>query len=152
MIFALQNEKLDAVIVGLEGYLHILMEELIVALPHGLEKLHILHAAVYHRAAVRRYNAVGKVEAALDGALEKRPRRFAQKARHVIRRDVHRARVRRVQADAEGVAEIHKRLGRVLAHKGDAYLPLLLRLSYELVVRLLQEVLEPVQMLQVSNC
>ena len=33
------------------------------------------------------------------------------------------------KADAEGIAEVHKRLRRVLADKGNAYLPLLLCLS-----------------------
>ena len=73
VVFALQNQQLNAIFIGLERYLHKLVEEFIVPLAHGFEKLHILNAAVYHRAAVRRNDAVGKVEAALNSALQKCP-------------------------------------------------------------------------------
>ena len=57
-----------------------------------------------------------------------------------------------MQADAEGIAQIHKRLRCVLADIRDADLAVLLGLSDELIVRFLQKIFKILQMLQVSHC
>ena len=152
MVFALQDQQLHAVVVGLERNFHILVEELFVPLTHGPEKLHILHAAVYHGASVGRDDAVGKVEAALYGALKQCPCRFAKKARHVVCSNIHRTGIRRMQANAEGIAQIHKRFRCVFADISNTDLTVFLCLTDELIVRLLQEVLKVVQVHQVSHC
>ena len=65
VVLALNLHKLNAVIVGLERYLHIFIKELAVAAVHGVQQLHILAAAIHHRAAVGRNEAIGKVISAL---------------------------------------------------------------------------------------
>lgn len=152
VVFALEHEQVHAVVVGLERDLHVLVEEMVLAGTHGLEQFHVFHAAVDHRTAVGRDDAVGKVEAALDRALEQGAAGLAQEARHVIGRNVHRPGVRGVQAHAEGVVQIHQGLGCVLADKGDAFFAFRLGLDNKCVVGLLQEVLEVGQVLQVSHC
>ena len=72
MVFALESVESKAVVVTFHGYLKVLEEKLLLVLAHGLEKLHILNAAVHHGAAVRRDYTVGKVEATLNGALQQR--------------------------------------------------------------------------------
>ena len=152
VVFALEHKQVYTVVIGLERDLHVLIEEAILAGAHGLEQLHVLNAAVDHRAAVGCDDAVGKVEAALDRALEQGAAGLAQEARHVIGRDVHRPGVRSVQAHAEGVVQIHQGFGCVLADKGDAFFAFCLGLDNKCVVGLLQEVLEVGQVLQVSHC
>ena len=152
VVFALELQQLYAVFVRLEGNLHILVEEAVVALSHGFQQFHVLDAAVDHRAAVGRDDAVGEVEAALDGALEQRAARLAQEARHVVGRDVHRAGVRRGQADGKGSVKVHQWFGGVLAHERDADLAVFFRLNDQLVVCLPQEVFKIAKILQISHC
>ena len=151
MVLALELQQSHAVFIGLEGELHILPEELIVPLPHGFKQLHVLHAAVHHRAAVGRDDAVGKIEAALNGALEQGAARLAQEACHIVGRNVHRAGVRRGQADGKHAVKIHKRLGRVLAHEGGADFAFVFCLGDQGVVCLLEEAFKEAKVLQVSH-
>lgn len=57
-----------------------------------------------------------------------------------------------MQTDGKGPVEVQQRLRNILAGVGDADLPLGLRLLDQLVVRLLQEILKILQILQVSPC
>ena len=98
VVAALEHVQVQAVVVGLHGYLHILKEELFLVLAQSLQQLHVLDGAVHHRAAVRRDHAVGKIVAALDGTLEQRAAVFAQEAGHIIRGHFHGAGARRAQA------------------------------------------------------
>ena len=84
MVFALESVQIQAVIVSLHGYLHVLEEEFFLVLAQSLQKLHILDRAVHHRAAVGRYEAIGKIIAALDRALKQRAAVFAKEACHII--------------------------------------------------------------------
>ena len=152
VVFALELEKLYAVIVRLEGDLHVLMEETVVPLAHGFQQLHVLDTAVYHGAAVRRDDAVGKVEAALNGTLQQRSAGLAKEARHVVGCDVHRAGVRRGQADGKGSVKVHQWFGGVFAHERDADLAVFFRLNDQLVVCLPQEVFKIAKILQISHC
>ena len=148
---ALQHGQVHVAVGILERDLHILVEELGVALPHGVQQLHVLHRAVHHRAAVGRDDAVGEVEAALDGALEQGAAGLAEEVRHIIGRDVHGAGVGRGEADGNAVAQVQQGFGDVFAGVGDADLAVAFRLGHKRVVRLLQQVLEVNQMLQVSH-
>ena len=127
------------------------MEKARVALPHGLQQLHILHGAVHHGAAVRRDDAVGEVEAALDGALQEGAARLTEEVCHIIGRDIDGTGVRGREADGDAVPQVQKRLRHVLAGVGDADLPILLRLLDERVVGLLQELFKIGQMFQISH-
>ena len=147
MVGALQHGQLYVALGVLESDLHVLMEEVRVVLAHGLQELHVLHGAVHHRAAVRRDDAVGKVEAALDRALEQGAARLAQEVGHVIGGNVHGAGVGRVETDGKGPVEIQQRFWHVLAGVGHADLALGLGLGDQLVIGLLQQVLEVEQML-----
>ena len=147
VVFALELVEVKPVRVRLHGDFHVFEEELLLVLAQSLEKLHILHGAVHHRAAVRRDEAVGKIVAALYRALKQRAAVLAQKARHVIRRHLHRARARRAQSRRERARQVQKRLGGVLADIRHAHLSLALRLKDELILRLLQEVFKIEQML-----
>ena len=151
MVLALELQQRHAVFIGLEGDLHILPEELVVPLPHGLQQLHVLDAAVHHRAAVRRDDAVGKVESALYRALEQGAARLAQEACHIIGRNIHRTRVRCGQAYRKHAVEVQQRLGRVLAYEGSADFAFVFRLGDQGVVCLLEEVFKEAKVLQVSH-
>ena len=98
VVAALEHIQIQTVVVGLHRDLHVLVEELRLALAHGLEQLHVLDGAVHHRAAVRRDHAVGEVVAALDGTLQQCAAVLAQKAGHVVRGHFHGAGARRAQA------------------------------------------------------
>lgn len=151
MVAALQDVQVQAVVVRLHRDLHVLEEELRLVLAHGLEQLHVLHGAVHHRAAVRRNHAVGKVVAAFNGALEQRAAVLTQEAGHIIRGHFHRAGARCAQARRESAGQVQQRLGRVFAGIGNADLPLVLRLSNQVIVRFLQKVFEVQKMFQVFH-
>ena len=151
VVAALEHIQIQTVVVGLHRDLHVLVEELRLALAHGLEQLHVLDGAVHHRAAVRRDHAVGKIVAALNGALEQCAAVFAQEAGHIIRGHFHGAGARRAQARRESTGQVQQRLGRVFAGIGDADFPLVLRLCNQVVVRFLQKVFEVQKMFQVFH-
>ena len=127
------------------------MEEVRVVLAHGVQQFHVFDGAVHHGAAVGRDDAVGKVEAAFNGALQQGAAGFAEEVGHVVGCDVHGASVGRVQPDAEGPRQIHQRLRDVFAGVGDTDLAFGLCLGNQLIVRHLQEVLEVLQMLEISH-
>ena len=149
MVFALEDIEIKAVLIPLHGDLHVLEEEFFLALPHRLEQLHVLDAAVHHGAAVRRDDAVGKVEASLDGALEQGAAVFAQEARQIVCGDIDRAGPGRAQPRGKAARQVQERLRRVLAGVGDADPALLLRLPDQLVMRFQQEFFKIVQVLQI---
>jgi len=151
VIFALEHVKIQAVVVGLHWNLHVLVEEFVVVGAHGLEKLHVLHAAVHHGAAVRRDDAVGEVVAALDGALQQRAAVLAQEAGHVIGAHLHGVGARRAQPDGEGVPQVQKRLRGVFADVGDAYAAVALCLIDEFVAGILQQIFKIQQVFQIFH-
>ena len=149
VVAALEHVQVEAVFVPLHGNLHVLEEEMLFALAHGLEQLHVLDASVHHGAAVGGDDAVGEIEAALDGPLQQGAAVFAQEAGQVVGGDIHRAGARRTQPDGKGARQVEQRFRRVLTGVGDAHFTLLLGLPDQLVVGFLQEVLKVVQVLQV---
>ena len=48
VVAALEHIQIQTVVVGLHRDLHVLVEELRLALAHGLEQLHVLDGAVHH--------------------------------------------------------------------------------------------------------
>ena len=152
VVLALQHSEIHVVLGVLEGDLHVFVEEVRIVLAHRVQQLHVLHGAVHHGTAVRRDDAVGKVEAALDSALEQRTARLTQEVRHIIGGDVDRPGVRRGQADRNRPIEIQQRLRHVLAGVGNADFSVRFCLLNESVVGLLQKILEILQVFQISHC
>ena len=140
MVGALQHRQIHVGGGVLKGNLHVLMEEVRVVLAHGSQQLHVLNAAVEHGAAVGRDDAVGEVEAALNGALQQGTAGLAQQVRHVERGDVHGAGLRCRQTNGETFAQIQQRFGDVLTGVGHRDAALFLCLLDQLVVRRLQQV------------
>ena len=151
VVFALEHIEVQAVVVRLHGNFHMLVEEVLLPLIHGMQQLHVLRAAVDHAAAIRRNQAVGEIEAALNRPLEQGPAVLTEKAGHVIGRHLHRAGTRRAQTHRETAVEVQEGLRRVFADIGDAFFPLLSGRDNKLVVRLLQEILKPGQIFEIFH-
>lgn len=152
VVFALEHKQVYTVVIGLERDLHVLIEEAILVGAHGLEQLHVLNAAVDHRAAVGRDDAVGKVEAAFDRALEqgagwsRTGGSSCNRSRCPSTRCSGRAGARRrCCPDSSRVRVCSRRQRRRI-------FAFCLGLDNKCVVGLLQEVLEVGQVLQVSHC
>ena len=151
MVFALESVEVQAVVVGLHGYLHILKEELFLVLAQSLQQLHVLDGAVHHRAAVGSDETVGKVVAALDGALKQGAAVLAEEAGHVVGCHFHGTGARRAQTRRKRARQVQQRLRGVLADISNADLPLALRLQDKLILRLLKEVFKIEQVLEIFH-
>ena len=151
VVFALESVEVQAVVVGLHGYLHILKEELFLVLAQSLQQLHVLDGAVHHRAAVGSDEAVGKVVAALDSALKQGAAVLAEEAGHVIGRHFHGTGARCAQTRGKRARQVQQRLGCVLADVCHADLPLALRLQDKLILSFLQEIFKIEQVLEIFH-
>ena len=140
VILALENIEVQAVVIGLHGDFHILIEEVLLALVHGVQQLHILNTAVDHGAAVGRDEAVGKVEAALHGPLQQGTAVFAQEAGQVVGGHFHGAGAGCPEPGGEAAFQIQQRLRRVLTHIGHALFALAAGLDHKLIICVLQEI------------
>ena len=151
MVFALESVEVQAVVVGLHGYLHILKEELFLVLAQSLQQLHVLDGAVHHRAAVGSDEAVGKVVAALDSALKQGAAVLAEEAGHVIGRHFHGTGARCAQTRGKRARQVQQRLGCVLADVCHADFSLALRLQDKLILSFLQEIFKIEQVLEIFH-
>ena len=89
VVGALDFAEVYTVFICLQRNFHVFMEKPVVSFSHSVQQLHVFHAAVYHGAAIRRNDAVGKVKAAFDCTLQQCPAGFTEKICHVIGSNVH---------------------------------------------------------------
>ena len=142
VVFALQGIEVQAVVVGLHGDLHELMEEPVLPLAERVEQLHVLHAAVHHGAAVGGDDAVQEIEPAFHRALQQGARVLAKEAGKVVGGDLHGTGARGAQPGGEGPRKIQQGLGGIVADAADADIALALRLLHQDVVGLLKQILK----------
>ena len=147
VIFALENKKVQTVVVRLHGDLHVFIEEILLALIHGVKQLHVFNAAVDHGAAVRGDETIGKVVAALHGSFQKGTAVFAEKAGQIVGGHFHGAGARRPEPGGKCALKVQKRFRCVLAHISHAFFAFAAGLNDKLVVCLLKEVFKVAQIL-----
>ena len=139
----------EAGLVPLHGRVHDGDEELVVL--HGIEQEEVLLHTLHGRAALRAEEGAEIVVPALYGALEDAAHIGTVAVGHVIGCDVGRGAARRAQAAREAPRQVEQHLGHIVAVVAQAQLPLVHGPGHQLVLRLLQEILEVNQMLQVFH-
>lgn len=132
---ALQDIEIQAVFIIFHGNLHVFIKE--VRLLHGVQKLHILDAAVQHSTAVRRDQTVREVVAAFHGTLQQSSGVLAQEAGHIIGSHFHGAGPGRPKTHRECPRKIQKRFRNIFTDRGDAFAALTLGLTHQIVVGVL---------------
>ena len=146
---ALGHIEIETVLVGLHGDLQILEEEIIAA--HGLQKLHVLHAAVDHGAAVRGDKTVQKLVASLQRPLQQGTGVFAEETGHVVGAHFHGAGAGSPQTYRENARQLHEHFRDLVADGADTLAALCLRCTDEFVVGVRQQLLKGIEMLQIFH-
>ena len=92
VVFALYHIEVETVVIGLHRDLHIVEEEALFVFAHCLKNVHVLYAAVEHRAAVRCDDCIKEVVASFKSSLKDSSRIFAKEACQIVSAYVNRAR------------------------------------------------------------
>ena len=147
LVHHVQHPVLHLDNIVLQGVIRILVRDIRVrheeiGLVDALEKLNVLHAAVHLRAGVHAADAVQEIVAPLDGPLDQGAAVLTCVVRHVIRRHVDAARIRRAHPDREAVVYIEQHLGHVIAGVAEGEHAFLLSLAHQLVVGVLKQILK----------
>ena len=151
VVRTLFDQQSDAVVIPFQGYFHKFNRKVLVPFSHGLEQLHVLHAAVDHGTAVGRNHTVRKVETALNGAFQQCAAGLTEETGHVVCCNVHASGVWRRQTDRKRIAQIQQGLRNIFADAGNADPAVTFGFLDQFIVGLLQEVFQVAKMFEISH-
>ena len=149
MVRALNDRQIIVSRFVLKCDLHILMEELVIALSHGLQQFHILNTTVDHGASVRSNHTVSEIISAFNSTFQQGTAGLAKQVRHVVRSDIHGTGLRCRKPNREAFSKIQQRLRNIFARVGYCDPAFFLCLCNQLIVCLLKQIFKINQMFEI---